>query len=181
MDLKRTHFCGDLREENIGQEVILTGWCQTRRDHGGVIFIDLRDYTGITQVVFKKEISESAHNLADTIAAHMAVKIEEKQHVLGITDVKERLEYLIQLMESEIDLLHVEKKIRGRVKSQMEKSQREYYLNEQMKAIQNELGDMEDVPNEIDDLANKIEESIGRYRISAELFLAISQKRLCPK
>ena len=57
MDLKRTHFCGDLREENIGQEVILTGWCQTRRDHCGVIFIDLRDYKGITQVVFKKEIS----------------------------------------------------------------------------------------------------------------------------
>ena len=56
MDLKRTHFCGELREENIGQEVILTGWCRTRRDHGGVIFIDLRDYTGITQVVFKKEI-----------------------------------------------------------------------------------------------------------------------------
>ena len=102
---------------------------------------------------------DDSSRLADTIAAHMAVKIEEKQHVLGITDVKERLEYLIELMESEIDMLHVEKKIRGRVKSQMEKSQREYYLNEQMKAIQNELGDMEDVPNEIDDLANKIEKA----------------------
>ena len=102
---------------------------------------------------------DDSSRLADTIAAHMAVKIEEKQHVLGITDVKERLEYLVELMESEIDLLHVEKKIRGRVKSQMEKSQREYYLNEQMKAIQNELGDMEDVPNEIDDLANKIEKA----------------------
>ena len=102
---------------------------------------------------------DDSSRLADTIAAHMVVKIEEKQHVLGITDVKERLEYLVELMESEIDLLHVEKKIRGRVKSQMEKSQREYYLNEQMKAIQNELGDMEDVPNEIDDLANKIEKA----------------------
>ena len=102
---------------------------------------------------------DDSSRLADTIAAHMAVKIEEKQHVLGITDVKERLEYLVELMESEIDLLHVEKKIRGRVKSQMEKSQREYYLNEQMKAIQNELGDMEDVPNEIDDLANKIKKA----------------------
>ena len=102
---------------------------------------------------------DDSSRLADTIAAHMVVKIEEKQHVLGITDVKERLEYLVGLMESEIDLLHVEKKIRGRVKSQMEKSQREYYLNEQMKAIQNELGDMEDVPNEIDDLANKIKKA----------------------
>ena len=99
---------------------------------------------------------DDSSRLADTIAAHMSVKIEDKQRVLSIIDIQERLEYLIHLMESEIDLLHVEKKIRGRVKSQMEKSQREYYLNEQMKAIQNELGDMEDVPNEIDDLANKI-------------------------
>ena len=102
---------------------------------------------------------DDSSRLADTIAAHMSVKIEDKQHVLSIIDIKERLEYLIHLMESEIDLLHVEKKIRGRVKSQMEKSQREYYLNEQMKAIQNELGDMEDVPNEIDDLTNKIEKA----------------------
>ena len=93
----------------------------------------------------------------------MSVKIEEKQEVLSISNVKERLEYLIHLMESEIDLLQVEKKIRGRVKSQMEKSQREYYLNEQMKAIQNELGDMEDVPNEIDDLANKIQK-VGMHK-----------------
>ena len=106
---------------------------------------------------------DDSSRLADTIAAHMSVKIEEKQQVLGISDVKERLEYLIHLMESEIDLLQVEKKIRGRVKSQMEKSQREYYLNEQMKAIQNELGDMEDVPNEIDDLANKIKK-VGMHK-----------------
>ncbi len=78
MDLKRTHFCGDLREENLGQEVILTGWCQTRRDHGGVIFIDLRDYKGITQVVFKKEISESAHNLADTIRGEFVLAVRGK-------------------------------------------------------------------------------------------------------
>jgi len=78
MDLKRTHFCGDLREENLGQEVILTSWCQTRRDHGGVIFIDLRDYTGITQVVFKKEISESAHNLADTIRGEFVLAVRGK-------------------------------------------------------------------------------------------------------
>jgi ATP-dependent Lon protease len=105
--------------------------------------------------------------LADTIAAHMSVKIEEKQNVLSFIDIHERLEYLIQLMESEIDLLHVEKKIRGRVKSQMEKSQREYYLNEQMKAIQKELGEMDDVPNEIEDLANKIEKS-GMHKDAKE-------------
>jgi len=78
MDLKRTHFCGDLREENIGKEVILAGWCQTRRDHGGVIFIDLRDYTGITQVVFKKEISVSAHNLADSIRGEFVLAVKGK-------------------------------------------------------------------------------------------------------
>jgi len=95
---------------------------------------------------------------ADTIAAHMAIKIEDKQKILEIVNVQERLEYLMALMESEIDLLQVEKRIRKRVKGQMEKSQREYYLNEQMKAIQKELGELEDVPNELDELARKIEE-----------------------
>lgn len=95
--------------------------------------------------------------LADTIAAHMAIRIEEKQKVLEIVDVRERLEHLIALMEAEIDLLQVEKRIRKRVKGQMEKSQREYYLNEQIKAIQKELGELEDVPNEIEELSHKIE------------------------
>ena len=95
--------------------------------------------------------------LADTIAAHMSLKIEERQEVLEFLDVRERLERLMSMMESEIDLLQVEKRIRGRVKRQMEKSQREYYLNEQMKAIQKELGDLDDVPNEAEDLSNKIE------------------------
>ena len=94
--------------------------------------------------------------LADTIAAHMAIKIQDKQEVLEIVDLRERLEHLIILMESEIDLLNVEKRLRGRVRKQMEKSQREYYLNEQMKAIQNELGEMEDGANEFDELAAKI-------------------------
>ncbi|MFQ5659135.1 MAG: endopeptidase La [Gammaproteobacteria bacterium] len=102
---------------------------------------------------------DDSSRLADTIAAHMSVKIEEKQNILEYVDIQKRLEYLISLMESEIDLLQVEKRIRGRVKSQMEKSQREYYLNEQMKAIQKELGEMDDVPNEIEDLAGKIEKS----------------------
>src|SRR6056297_3519869 len=97
--------------------------------------------------------------LADTIAAHMGVDLEEKQRILEIADVKQRLEHLMGLMEAEIDLFQVEKRIRGRVKKQMEKSQREYYLNEQMKAIQKELGDMDDAPNEIEELANKIESS----------------------
>jgi len=100
---------------------------------------------------------EEPGRLADTIAAHMSLKIEEKQKILEIESLRERLEHLIGLMEEEIDLLQVEKRIRGRVKRQMEKSQREYYLNEQMKAIQKELGDLEEGHNEIDDLTRKIE------------------------
>jgi ATP-dependent Lon protease len=100
---------------------------------------------------------EDVSRLADTMAAHMSIKMEEKQMILEMLGIEERLECILGLMESEIDLMQVEKRIRGRVKSQMEKSQREYYLNEQMKAIQKELGEMEDAPNEIEDLANKIE------------------------
>ncbi|MCU7936208.1 MAG: endopeptidase La [Candidatus Thiodiazotropha sp. (ex Dulcina madagascariensis)] len=95
--------------------------------------------------------------LADTIAAHMSLKLEEKQHVLEMPNVRERLEHLMGLMEGENDILQMEKRIRGRVKRQMEKNQREYYLNEQMKAIQKELGEMDDAPNEIEDLSKKIE------------------------
>lgn len=97
--------------------------------------------------------------LSDTIAAHMSLKVEEKQNILGISDVKERMEYLLSMIEAEIDLLQIEKRIRGRVKQQMEKSQREYYLNEQMKAIQKELGDLDEAPNEIEDLEKKIEKA----------------------
>jgi len=95
--------------------------------------------------------------LADTVAAHMALKLEEKQKILEILKPRDRLEYLLAQVEGEIDILQVEKRIRGRVKQQMEKSQREYYLNEQMKAIQKELGDLEDAPNELEELAKKIE------------------------
>ena len=97
--------------------------------------------------------------LVDTIAAHMSLKIDEKQKILEIENLRERFEHMMAMMESEIDLLQVEKRIRGRVKRQMEKSQREYYLNEQMKAIQKELGEMEDVPNELEELENKIEKA----------------------
>ena len=99
---------------------------------------------------------EDPSRLADTIAAHMPLKIEEKQVILEISDIRERLEHLLAQMESEIDILQVEKRIRSRVKQQMEKSQREYYLNEQMKAIQKELNDIDDVPNELEELENKI-------------------------
>ena len=100
---------------------------------------------------------DDASRLADTIAAHLAVKIDQKQAILEVHDTRERLEQLVARVEEEIDLLQVEKRIRGRVKRQMEKSQREYYLNEQMKAIQKELGDMDESPNEIDDLSRRIE------------------------
>ncbi|HCE3713693.1 endopeptidase La [Vibrio parahaemolyticus] len=102
---------------------------------------------------------DEAARLADTIAAHMPLKLVDKQQVIEIIDVTERLEFLMGQMESEIDLLQVEKRIRGRVKKQMEKSQREYYLNEQMKAIQKELGEMEDAPDEFETLQKKIDES----------------------
>ena len=95
--------------------------------------------------------------LADTIAAHMSLRLTEKQTILELFNADERIEHLLNIMESELDLLQVEKRIRGRVKQQMEKSQREYYLNEQMKAIQKELGEMDDVPNELEGLAKRIE------------------------
>ena len=102
---------------------------------------------------------EEPGRLADTIAAHLSQKLEEKQQILEISSETERLEHILGVMEAEIDLLQVEKRIRGRVKKQMEKSQREYYLNEQMKAIQKELGDMDESPNELDELAKKIAEA----------------------
>ncbi|MEE2024522.1 endopeptidase La [Alkalimonas mucilaginosa] len=102
---------------------------------------------------------EDAARLADTMAAHMPLKVEDKQKVLEISNVTERLEFLMAMMESEIDILQVERRIRSRVKKQMEKSQREYYLNEQMKAIQKELGELEDAPDEFETLSNKIEQA----------------------
>jgi len=102
---------------------------------------------------------EDPNRLVDTIAAHMSLKIDEKQEVLEIISLRDRFEHLLGIMESELDLLQVEKRIRSRVKRQMEKSQREYYLNEQMKAIQKELGDLEEAPNELEELEQKIEKS----------------------
>lgn len=102
---------------------------------------------------------EEPGRLSDTIAAHLALKIQDKQRILEIFDIRERIDHLMALMEGEIDLLQVEKRIRGRVKKQMEKSQREYYLNEQMKAIQKELGDLEEGGNELEEFEKKIESS----------------------
>ncbi len=99
---------------------------------------------------------EDYSKLADTIASHLAIKIAEKQDLLAIFSIKERLEHVLGLMESEISVLQVEKRIRGRVKRQMEKTQREYYLNEQMKAIQKELGDGEEGKDELSELEDKI-------------------------
>jgi ATP-dependent Lon protease len=116
---------------------------------------------------------DEAARLADTMAAHMPLKLEDKQSVLEMINVGERLEYLMAMMESEIDLLQVEKRIRTRVKKQMEKSQREYYLNEQMKAIQKELGDIDESHDEFEVLARKIEEAgmpaYAKEKASAEL------------
>ncbi|MCB1790400.1 MAG: endopeptidase La [Gammaproteobacteria bacterium] len=116
---------------------------------------------------------DEASRLADTMAAHMALKLDEKQHVLEMFNVRERLEHLMALMEGENDILQMEKRIRGRVKRQMEKNQREYYLNEQMKAIQKELGELDEAPNELEDLADKIEKAgmskEAKSKASAEL------------
>ena len=117
---------------------------------------------------------DDAARLADTMAAHMTLSLEDKQQVINIESVNERLEFLLTMMESEIDLLHMEKKIRGRVKKQMEKSQREYYLNEQMKAIQKEIGELDDnMPDEMDELAQKIKDAgmtaEGQKKAEAEL------------
>ncbi|WP_460418634.1 endopeptidase La [Pseudomonas sp. microsymbiont 2] len=100
---------------------------------------------------------EEPGRLVDTMAAHMALKIEQKQEILEIIDLQTRVEHVLALLDAEIDLLQVEKRIRGRVKKQMERSQREYYLNEQMKAIQKELGDGDEGHNEVEELKKRID------------------------
>ncbi|WED44675.1 endopeptidase La [Legionella cardiaca] len=118
---------------------------------------------------------EEPGRLADTIAAHLSLKVEDKQELLEILDVGTRLERLMAAIEGEIDLLHVEKRVRGRVKRQMEKSQREYYLNEQMKAIQKELGDLSEEGNEIEQLESSINKA-GMPKEAKEKSLSELQK-----
>ena len=114
---------------------------------------------------------EDPSRLADTLATHMTLTIEQKQDVLEIPELKERLEHLLVLMESEIELFEVEQRIRGRVKKQMEKSQKEYYLNEQMKAIQKELGEVEEGGNDIEQLETKVNE-VGMPKFALEKTLS---------
>ena len=102
---------------------------------------------------------EEPDRFADTVSAHLGVRLVDKQKLLESTDIANRLELLVGLVDAEIDVQQLEKRIRGRVKSQMEKNQREYYLNEQMKAIQKELGELDEAPNEMEDLARKIAEA----------------------
>ena len=111
--------------------------------------------------------------LVDTIAAQMTLKVDDKQRLLEAVALKDRIDTLLGLMDAEVDLFQIEKRIRGRVKKQMEKSQREYYLNEQIKAIQKELGDLDDGPNELEELQRRIEESgmpkEARSKVETEL------------
>ncbi len=102
---------------------------------------------------------EDPSRLVDTIASQLTLKLDIKQQLLEMVDLQERIDHMLSLLEGELELFNVEKRIRGRVKKQMEKSQREYYLNEQMKAIQKELGDLDDVPNEVEDMEKRLESS----------------------
>ena len=124
----------------------------------------VEDYVRITKKVPAEVVTTLASikepgRLVDTIVAHMSLQLSEKQKVLELLNIKERLENVIGLIGIEIDMMEVEQKVRGRVKDQMEKSQKEYYLNEQMKAIQKELGDMDNAANEFEELEEKIKKS----------------------
>lgn len=140
---------GDVREADVLMRSLLTQFEQYAKLNKKIPPEVLTSLNGI----------DEPGRMVDTIVAHMSLKIDEKQNILGIENIQERIEHMMALIEGELDVLQIEKRIRGRVKQQMEKSQREYYLNEQMKAIQKELGEMEDAPNEIGELTQKIEKA----------------------
>jgi ATP-dependent Lon protease len=123
---------------------------------------------------------DSPGRLADTIAAHLNLKLEDKQQVLEIADPRTRLEHVLKQLEGEIDVLQIEKKIRSRVKSQMEKNQREYYLNEQMKAIQKELGENEDGPSEQEEIAQKIDKAGMHKEAKAKALAEFNKLKMMP-
>jgi ATP-dependent Lon protease len=148
--------------ESIGEEVEAEALARS-------VVSEFENYVKLNKKVSPEVISavsniEDYSKLADTVAHHLAVRIPEKQEMLGLTSVPERLEKVLGMMESEISVLQVERRIRSRVKRQMEKTQREYYLNEQMKAIQKELGDGEDGRDEL----RELEERIGKTKLSKE-------------
>lgn len=173
-------------EENeeylTGQAELLNTHPLSEREQESLIRILMTQFEKYVQLSKKvpSEVTTSLNSieepgrLSDTIASHLSLKVEEKQKVLEVAGERERIEHLLTLLESEIDLLEVEKRIRGRVKKQMEKSQREYYLNEQIKAIQKELGDLDESnASEVEELTRKIEESgmpkEAREKTTAEL------------
>jgi ATP-dependent Lon protease len=115
---------------------------------------------GVDHRVFEQAVGiDVGQQAGHTIAAHLSIKLSDKQNLLETAGIGARLEMLMAAVDAEIDVLQIEKRIRGRVKTQMEKSQREYYLNEQMKAIQKELGELDEAPNEMDELARRIEKA----------------------
>ena len=134
------------KEQEVLQRTVLDSFDQYVKLNGKVPAEVLNALAGI----------DDPSRLADTMAAHMILKVSDKQIILETADIEQRLEDLMTLMEGEVDLLEMEKKIRVRVKQQMEKNQREYYLNEQIKAIHKELGDMDESPNEMAELEKKI-------------------------
>ncbi|MFN3169088.1 MAG: endopeptidase La [Hyphomicrobiales bacterium] len=164
VEIVRYHERTDFHEADIhalmedeGEEVEVEALARS-------VTAEFESYVKLNKKVSPEVISaisqiEGFSKLADTVASHLAVKIADKQDVLATISVVERLEQVLALMESEISVLQVEKRIRSRVKRQMEKTQREYYLNEQMKAIQKELGEGEDGKDELSELEDKIEKT----------------------
>ncbi|MEW5892092.1 MAG: endopeptidase La [Pseudomonadota bacterium] len=154
---EKTHFTGTAEPLAEGEE----GWEDTEIEAmRRALLAQFDNYVKLNKKIPPEIMAslagiDDAGRLADTIAAHLPLKLEQKQAILEMFDLKSRLDHLMGFMEAEIDILQVEKRIRGRVKRQMEKSQREYYLNEQVKAIQKELGEIEEGA-ELDELEKKI-------------------------
>ncbi|TXR53543.1 endopeptidase La [Reinekea thalattae] len=170
----------DGEEFLMGQAEVLTADPLNEREQESLVRLLMSQFDKYVQLSKKvpSEVSTSLSNieesgkLADTIASHLSLKVDEKQKVLEVASERDRIEHLLALLEAEIDLLEVEKRIRSRVKKQMEKSQREYYLNEQMKAIQKELGDIdENNISEIEEIEKKIKDS-GMPKEASEKALA---------
>ena len=179
-------------------EAYLTAECQRLPDDNGAV-TDTKEIDALTRSTLaqfeqyaklNKKIPaellpsltsmDSPGRLADTISAHLNLKLEDKQQVLEISDAGARLEHVMKMLEAEIDVMQIEKKIRGRVKQQMEKNQREYYLNEQIKAIQKELGENEEGPSEQEELANKIERSGMHKEAKAKARAEFNKLKMMP-